>query len=176
MFRSTKTFGHELGLSACFRQWRAGHSHCQYLHGYSLAVKLIFESEQLDSRHWVMDFGNFSEVRDWLKYNFDHKTVIAADDPHLELFKQMQDAGLIQLRVLPGVGCERFAEFIYHNVHRWLKGVAYVQRNNHERNPDEHEAPRDIRLVSVEVSEHGTNSAIYEPAYLTADRPAILKL
>ena len=36
VWRSTKTYGHEEGLSCCFRQWRATHSHCRLLHGYAL--------------------------------------------------------------------------------------------------------------------------------------------
>ena len=32
MFLSTKTYGHDLGLSAAFRQWRA-ESHCRLIHG-----------------------------------------------------------------------------------------------------------------------------------------------
>ena len=33
--RATKTYGHDLGLSVAFRQWRAD-SHCRYLHGYAI--------------------------------------------------------------------------------------------------------------------------------------------
>ena len=35
MYRSSKTYGHEIGLSAAFRQWRA-QSHCRLIHGYAL--------------------------------------------------------------------------------------------------------------------------------------------
>mgnify|MGYP001588063145 CR=1 FL=1 len=48
-YKSTKTYGHAIGLSAAFRQWRAD-SHCKYLHGYALAVKFVFEAGELDSR------------------------------------------------------------------------------------------------------------------------------
>ena len=56
-FYSTKTYGNDRGLSCCFRQWRATHSHCSTLHGYSIGIKLIFECDTLDDKNWCMDFG-----------------------------------------------------------------------------------------------------------------------
>ena len=51
-FKSTKLFD---GYSVAFRQWRAKHSHCQYLHGYAMKFKVTFMG-QLDSLNWVCDF------------------------------------------------------------------------------------------------------------------------
>jgi 6-pyruvoyltetrahydropterin/6-carboxytetrahydropterin synthase len=39
-----KTYGHELGLSACFRQHRAK-SHCRFLHGYPLSFTFTFAAD-----------------------------------------------------------------------------------------------------------------------------------
>ena len=58
-YQSTKTFGHDLGISCAFRQWRATHSHCSKIHGYALSVTMVFEANTLDDRNWVMDFGGF---------------------------------------------------------------------------------------------------------------------
>ena len=55
MYYSTKRFS---GYSTCFRQWRASHSHCQYLHGYAMEFVVTFDGP-LDERNWVMDFGAF---------------------------------------------------------------------------------------------------------------------
>jgi 6-pyruvoyltetrahydropterin/6-carboxytetrahydropterin synthase len=143
---STKTYGHEVGLSCAFRQWRAKHSHCQYLHGYALSVRLVFGAEKLDSRNWVMDFGALGEVKDFLKRTFDHHTVVAADDPELNTFLDLSQRKLIQLTVLPSVGCEAFAQHINNWVAHWL-----------EYTPDGDR----VKLVSVEVREHGANSAVY---------------
>lgn len=90
-FRSTKTYGHDIGLSCCFRQWRSA-SHCRFLHGYALAVHLEFEADDLDARSWVMDFGSLKPVRQWLVQTFDHKTLVAADDPLLS--ESLFDFGL----------------------------------------------------------------------------------
>jgi len=56
IFRSTKTYNHNEGLSCCFRQWRAD-SHCKLLHGYALAFKFVFATRELDARNWCYDFG-----------------------------------------------------------------------------------------------------------------------
>lgn len=145
MFRSTKTYGHERGISACFRQWRAKHSHCSLLHGYALSFTLVFEAQSLDERHWVMDFGGLKDVETWLRDTFDHKLVIAADDPQLPALRELEQAGLAELTVLErGVGCERFAEY----VGRWVSGWLAAHQ------------PR-VRVVEVECREHGANSAVW---------------
>ena len=110
MFRSYKEFN---GYSTAFRQWRAD-SHCKYIHGYALRFKVWFEGE-IDERNWVVDFGCFKRngIKDWFKYQFDHTTVVSKDDPALAKFKEMDDDGLIQLRIMEDVGCEKFAEFVF---------------------------------------------------------------
>lgn len=57
MYYSTKTYGNDRELSCPFHQWRVTHSHCSLIHCYLLGIKLIFASETLDDRNWVMDFG-----------------------------------------------------------------------------------------------------------------------
>jgi len=118
-YYSTKTYGNDRGLSCCFRQWRSTHSHCSLLHGYSIGIKLIFESETLDDRNWVFDFGGLKAFKDWAEYMFDHTLVIANDDPHLEKFLHLaglglqSQGGICDLRIVPGVGCEKFSELAY---------------------------------------------------------------
>lgn len=145
-FQSTKTYGHNLGLSCCFRQWRAEHSHCRFLHGYALEIKLVFEAEELDDRNWVVDFGGLKDIKQWLEQKFDHKTLVAHDDPERIVFDAMQDAGLIQVVPVPATGCEAFAKMIYDYVSAWLLSSCGMIK---------------AKLVSVEVREHGANSAIY---------------
>lgn len=142
-YRSTKTYGHDIGLSCCFRQWKAG-SHCRFLHGYALAVHLEFEADDLDARGWVLDFGSLKPIRKWLEQTFDHTTLVAADDPLLPQLQAMDEIGLLKLVVLPHVGCEAFAAHIYDWVLRWL-----VEQNLRSR----------VRLAEVHVREHGANSA-----------------
>lgn len=161
-FYSTKTYGNDRGLSCCFRQWRATHSHCSLLHGYSIGIKLIFESDTLDSRNWVMDFGGLKLFKDWAEHMFDHTTVIAEDDPERETFERLNqigggynDQGIIDLRIVEGVGCEMFAKLCYDKMSELLEEM---KQNKHSRYP----VNGNVRLVSAEVFEHDANSAIYE--------------
>lgn len=150
MYVSTKTYGHELGLSCAFRQFRAN-SHCRLLHGYALSVKLEFEADTLDSRNWVMDFGGLKEVKARLQELFDHTIAVDVMDPEKDRLWALHEAGLARVVIFErGVGCEAFAQHIYEFVAAWLKtteGFVYSDR---------------VRLRSVEVREHGANSAIFE--------------
>lgn len=156
MHISTKHYGHDVGLSAVFRQWRAEHSHCRFLHGYALAVTLVFAAEKLDARNWVVDFGALKPVKQWLQDTFDHKTMVAMDDPMRPALVELQVLRLAQVVPCEAVGCEAFAKMIYDHVDGWLE--SYVE------GLPQGSAPRDLRLVSVEVKEHGANSALYGPA------------
>lgn len=144
-YRSTKTYDHNEGLSCCFRQWRATHSHCRLLHGYALAFKFTFACADLDERNWCYDFGGLKPVRAWLHENFDHTLIVAADDPALSRFKDLEGTGLVALRVLPAVGCEATARYVFDHVSR------FVADQTGER----------VWLETVEVKEHGGNSAIF---------------
>lgn len=141
---STKTYGHEIGLSCCFRQHRA-ESHCRFLHGYALKVRVEFEAEELDERNWVVDFGALKGFREWLEAVFDHKMLVANDDPKRVLLREIEMAGLCEIVYVPAVGCEAFAKIIYDQAGEWLMHKGY----------------RGVRVRSVEVAEHGANSAIY---------------
>jgi 6-pyruvoyl-tetrahydropterin synthase len=201
-YQSTKVYGNDRGLSCCFRQWRATHSHCSTLHGYSLGIKLVFESEMLDDRKWVFDFGGLAAFKAWADYMFDHTTVIASDDPHLQTFKSLADTvtfgseyhvestvpylrgSVIDLRIVPHVGCEKFAELVYYKMNEILTdfknegeyvlradagigGVWDPQATN--TNPineikvfkSRYKINDDVVLKSAEVFEHAGNSATF---------------
>jgi len=110
-FYSGKTYSHATGHSCAFRQWRAD-SHCNLIHGYALQFELKFGGE-LDDRNWIVDFGGLKPLKEWLKYMFDHTYLVAEDDPELETVKMLQEKNLIDMRLVPAVGCERFAEQVF---------------------------------------------------------------
>jgi 6-pyruvoyltetrahydropterin/6-carboxytetrahydropterin synthase len=169
-YYSTKTYGTDRGLSCCFRQWRSAHSHCSLLHGYSIGIKLIFESETLDDRNWVMDFGGLKAFKEWSEWMFDHTLIIAEDDPHLEKFQDlaklglMSQGGVCDLRVVNAVGCEKFAETAYNVMDAILiafksgKSITLAGKEYMARYP----VGKGVKLKSAEVFEHSGNSAIYE--------------
>lgn len=145
-FQVTKTYGHERGLSACFRQWRAK-SHCRFLHGYALSFSIVFESETLNENNWVIDFGSLKPVKLFLDSHFDHRLAVAQDDPDLTRFLALQNDGnqCADVLVLDRVGCEAFAEFVG-------KAVVAMVEGKHDNN---------VKVKSVTCAEHGSNSATW---------------
>ena len=146
-YLSTKTYGHEIGLSCVFRQWRAN-SHCNQLHGYALAFRFVFEATELDYRNWVVDFGGLKGLKLALQHVFDHTTVVAEDDPKQEELVALVEHGIANVVIVPAVGCEKFAELAWEMANRELEMLGLSGR---------------VRVVEVECSEHGANSAIYRP-------------
>lgn len=142
-FESTKVI--ELG-SCAFRQWRATHSHCRFVHGYQLKAKFWFGCSELDNKNWAIDFGGLKELKAILQDTFDHTWCVAADDPCLPIIKQLEAAGAATLRIFEnGVGIERAAEFCYKTANDFLK-EKYGNR---------------CWVNKVEVFEHQDNSATY---------------
>jgi len=142
MFSSTKII--ELG-SCAFRQPQA-ESHCRFLHGYRLTAKFWFSAKSLDQNNWVVDFGGLKGLKEIMKKQFDHTTCVSTDDPHLNNFKLMAEAGVCDLRTMDGVGIEKFAEWCH------VAAEAYVDELTDGR----------CKCTKVEVFEHENNSAIYE--------------
>jgi 6-pyruvoyltetrahydropterin/6-carboxytetrahydropterin synthase len=109
-FTSTKEYVDE--FPCAYKQWKAD-THCNLNHGYSFSMKFYFGANELDRRGWVVDYGGLKELKDILRGQFDHKTIIAADDPDLERYRQLEKEGILQLTVLPGMGCEMIADMLY---------------------------------------------------------------
>ena len=144
-YYSTKTYGHNIGLSAVFRQPLA-HSHCKFLHGYSLQFKFVFGCEELDERNWVVDFGGLKPLKKWLEDSFDHKVVVDREDPMLYKLTELESCGLAELTLFDGVGVEKFAE----HAHKFADQLVREMTDNR------------CYCVSAECAEHGSNSAIFE--------------
>ena len=82
----------------------------------------------------------------WMDYMLDHTTIIAEDDPYLSYFQNMHTEGLIQLRVIPATGAERFAEYFYNKLN------SFIQEETDGR----------VKVVQVEFREHEKNTAFYK--------------
>jgi 6-pyruvoyltetrahydropterin/6-carboxytetrahydropterin synthase len=74
-----------------------------------------------------------------LKRTFDHRTLVAKDDPQLEFFKEGAARGLFQLIVVDHVGCEMFAELVYLTANRYLRSKVDLRGT-------------EVKIVSVEVA------------------------
>jgi 6-pyruvoyltetrahydropterin/6-carboxytetrahydropterin synthase len=149
-FQSSKVFD---GFSTVFRQWKAETTHCRFVHGYGISFKVYFEGD-LDERNWVWDFGGMKRAKTkidgktpkaWMDYMFDHTLIVAQDDPFIEAFKQMEDAGVAQVRVIPATGAEKFAEYIYTKLNKFV----------------DTETDGRVKVTKVKFMEHGKNAACY---------------
>ena len=117
-----------------------------------------------------MDFGGLKEYKARLEDKFDHTIIVAKDDPHLDILKKLgttyeriqpsgigpgqfkDNAKLAEIRVVDGVGCEKFAEMIYQELELFLS----------KWKDDGTLLNETVRVTSVEVFEHAGNSAIYQ--------------
>ena len=149
-FQSSKVFD---GFSTVFRQWKAEDTHCRFVHGYGISFKVYFEGE-LDHRNWVWDFGGMKRAKtqidgmspkEWMNFMFDHTLVVAEDDPYAKAFAQMHDAGVAQVRFIPATGAEKFAEYIYTKLNKFV----------------DTETEGRVRVTKVKFMEHGKNAAYY---------------
>lgn len=145
MFSATKVFSPDKGYSCVFRNFRAK-SHCRHLHGYDLRFEFHFyaQDEDLTEEGWVIDFGGFAKVKEFLDLHFDHKLLVAADDPQLDVIGQLAGLDAANVVVLVNVSCEAFAQFVFYSVRAILR-----------------EAGAKCRLGAVTVHENGSNSARY---------------
>lgn len=149
VYTSTKSF---YNFPCAHRQHRH-HGNCALIHGYSRSFHFTFAAKQLDKCGFAMDFGELDEVKHWLDYMFDHTFLVNHDDPHLELFKQLDADGVCALRICDGVGMEKTAEWVYEKVDTLVR-----------------KATRDRCYVTlVEVKENEKNSGFYNPSHLIND-------
>lgn len=157
-YESTKII--ELG-SCAFRQWRANHSHCKFVHGYRLVAKFWFGCNKLDDKNWVVDFGGLKGLKTILENQFDHTLCIASDDPLIEEFRKLHTLGAVDLRVMEnGVGIERTAEWCLKAADAFVRNltsnrcwVTRVEVWEHEKNSAIAESTKDITNVDKFVAE-----------------------
>lgn len=143
IFSSTKYFR---GFPCTHRQWKAS-SHCRFVHGYSRSFYFEFQSHELTKEGWVVDFGGLKKIKSWLDHMFDHTFLVSEDDPAMDAFVQLNNDGVIQMRVYENVGMEGTAKYVYAQVNPMIKELtenrAWISR--------------------LEVRENDKNSAIYIP-------------
>lgn len=145
-YRSTKTYTSERGYAVAYRQHRAD-SHCNMIHGYALGFHFEFESDDLDARNWVVDFGSLKSLKEKLDEWFDHTCLVSADDPEMSTFEELHKKGLIKMVVVERTGCEGLSAWLYQYIDEiWMPENGYADR---------------CRIIKVEVRETPSNSASY---------------
>ena len=146
LFYSTKRIG---PISTGHRQWR-DEGHCRWAHGYGRYVKLTFACKTLDDKMWCMDFGDLKWVKKWLEDQWDHRMLIASDDPLLNEWERLHSLDGINLNVMDvtkgwGPGIEGSCKFVFDNINPKILELT----NNR------------VWIDNIEIFEHEFNSALY---------------
>jgi 6-pyruvoyltetrahydropterin/6-carboxytetrahydropterin synthase len=114
-------------------------------------MKFYFGTDDLDVRNWAADYGGLKELKKILEDQFDHTTLVAADDPELPFYKEMEARKLAKLTILPALGCEALSDMLY----KYVNGVYIPDMWGH------HESER-LWCYRVEVRETQSNMAFRE--------------
>lgn len=145
IFKSTKKLG---PISVGHRQWR-DNGHCAWVHGYGRHVEFTFSGEP-DERQWVLDFGDLRDVKAWIDSQWDHRLLLASDDPLLEHFMKLHELNAVNINVMDvtkgwGPGIEGSCKFLHDNIQPMITEKTKGR----------------VEIVSVQVWEHEHNSALY---------------
>ena len=131
--------------------------HCRFVHGYSRSFKFYFEASHLDPHGFVVDFSALKDVKAWLEHMYDHTLLLNEGDPELSVFRELEQRGACDLRVVPSVSMEGTAELVFERVDAMIReqtgGRAW--------------------LVKVEVHENEKNSAELERAEPSRSPPIL---
>lgn len=115
-YRSTKTYRQ---VAPCaYRQWKAD-THCNQIHGYAFSFHIEFETDDLDARNWAFDYGGLRPLKEKIEEWFDHKLLVAQDDPEIEWYREAQRRGIASITEVEKTGCEGLADFLY----KYINGI-----------------------------------------------------
>ena len=145
-YTSSKRIG---PITTGHRQWK-DNGHCSYAHGYGRYVEFTFGCDERDEKGWVFDFGGLKEVKKWLEDQWDHRLLLAHDDPLLNDFLALDKKGGVYVNVLPepyGPGIEDSCKYVFDNVN------VMVMNTTDDR----------AWIENVRIYEHENNWADYRP-------------
>lgn len=111
-YKYTSTKEYKDAFPVAYRQWRDD-GKCSIVHGYALTIKLYFGANYLSVRNWVQDFGGLRPLKEQLEEWFDHRLLVAVDDPHKDLLIALHDAKIAKVTEVEKTGCEGIADFLY---------------------------------------------------------------
>ena len=137
-FHMRKLFDH---LPCCHRSW-ANHGKRFFLHGYERTFEIEFACAQTEpDTGMVVDSSSVREIRIALRYQFDHTTLVAVDDPQRDLFELLAERGVIDLRIMDNTGMEGSAAWVFDTADRivglatggrvWVSRIKARESRNH---------------------------------------------
>ena len=104
------------------RQWRHD-GHCRFVHGYSRSFTFWFTAKELDTNGFVVDFSSLRPLERMLKDQFDHTFLVNEDDPLMNYWRELNDLGALNLRIMENVGMEFSSKLIWQWCNEYLKDL-----------------------------------------------------
>ena len=104
------------------RQWRHD-GHCRFVHGYSRSFTFWFTAKELDINGFVVDFSSLRPLERMLKDQFDHTFLVNEDDPLMNYWRELNDLGALNLKIMENVGMEFSSKLIWHWCNEYLKDL-----------------------------------------------------
>ncbi|MEW4529549.1 6-carboxytetrahydropterin synthase [Maioricimonas sp. JC845] len=96
---------------------------CRNLHGHNARALVTLESESLDERGMVIDFGDIKRsLQTWIDEQLDHKMLLCRDDPVLAVLKNLGEP-VFEMDVNPTA--ENIARLIFEEAER--RGLPVVE-------------------------------------------------
>jgi len=127
---------------------------CQFPHGHTRSVELIFAAETLDDNDMVMDFKAIKEMMGSFLDRFDHALCMNTADEHYELFREYYGE-----RIIPFENEDPTSEAMAHKVFLYarqaLEKAAAAAAGPYPVRPC-------VRLERVRVWETSSSWAEYE--------------
>ncbi|HWY01782.1 MAG TPA: 6-carboxytetrahydropterin synthase [Mycobacterium sp.] len=128
-------------LPCCHRSW-ANQGKRFFLHGYEWTFEAEFACAETEpDTGEVVDSSAVREIRAALRYQFDHTTLIAVDDPQRDLFELLAERGVIDLRIMDNTGMEGSAAWVFDTAEQivglatggrvWVSRVKARESRNH---------------------------------------------
>src|ERR1700756_1836840 len=110
-------------LPCCHRSW-AKQGKRALLHGCERTFDIEFACAETEpGTGLVLESSSLKDVRKALRYQFDHTTLIAEDDPERDPFELLAESGGIDMRIMDTTGMEGSAAWVFDTAER-IVGLA----------------------------------------------------
>lgn len=126
---------------------------CQFPHGHTRSVEMVFAAETLDGNDMVMDFKAIKEMMEPFLEQFDHSLCMNTQDPHYELFRSVYGD-----RIIPFNQADPTSESMAYIVFKYAKEALGRAIAGASRYP----VRSCVRLERVRVWETSSSWAEYE--------------
>lgn len=112
-------------ISTGHRNWQES-GKCAWTHGHGRIVEITFGASELDNRGTSVSNNDLGVIENWLKNEWDHRILIAHDDPLLPEFNALHELGGINLNIMHspyGPSVEQSSTYVFDKVDHIIKEI-----------------------------------------------------